>query len=147
MQTIRHVNHADDLKVSHVKPPIITRMASQLKGTCKCLFGDSFGAMQISRGKTHEHFGMTLDFTVPGEVKITMIPPARIKDGIHLSLSMMIQSPLPTHLLLNICSKSMTRPCCSLNAKQPRSMTSLPSVWTRCLNCRGIACCCSCQMT
>jgi hypothetical protein len=37
MQTIRHVNHADDLKVSHVKPPIITRMASQLKGANACL--------------------------------------------------------------------------------------------------------------
>jgi hypothetical protein len=30
--------------------------------------------MQISRGKIHEYLGMTLDFTVPGEVKITMIP-------------------------------------------------------------------------
>jgi hypothetical protein len=30
--------------------------------------------MQVSRGKVLEHLGMTLDFTVPGEVKITMIP-------------------------------------------------------------------------
>jgi hypothetical protein len=34
---------------------------------------NSSGEMQISRGKIHEYLGMTLDFTVPGEVKITMI--------------------------------------------------------------------------
>jgi hypothetical protein len=28
--------------------------------------------MQVSRGKVHEYLGMTLDFTVEGEVKITM---------------------------------------------------------------------------
>jgi hypothetical protein len=30
--------------------------------------------MKICRGKIHEYLGMTLDFTVDGEVKITMIP-------------------------------------------------------------------------
>ena len=30
--------------------------------------------MQITQGKTHEYLGMTLTFTIPGELKITMIP-------------------------------------------------------------------------
>ena len=30
--------------------------------------------MKISRGKVHDYLGMNLDFSVPGEVKITMIP-------------------------------------------------------------------------
>ena len=30
--------------------------------------------MQICQGKTHEYFRTTLDITVPGELKITMIP-------------------------------------------------------------------------
>ena len=30
--------------------------------------------MKICPGKIHEYLGMTLDFTVDGEVKITMIP-------------------------------------------------------------------------
>jgi hypothetical protein len=30
--------------------------------------------MQICQGKIHEHLGVTLDFAVPGEVKIAMIP-------------------------------------------------------------------------
>ena len=32
------------------------------------------GKMKINRGKIHEYLGMTLDFSVSGEVKITMTP-------------------------------------------------------------------------
>jgi hypothetical protein len=66
--------HVDDLKVSHVNTSVITRMASWLKSTCGQLFDDDSGAKQISRGKIHKCLGMPPNFTVPGEVKITMIP-------------------------------------------------------------------------
>jgi hypothetical protein len=67
--------HVDDLKVSHdVSTAIITKMADWLKSTYQRLFEDGSGEMSIALGKIHEYLGITLDFTVPGEVKITMIP-------------------------------------------------------------------------
>jgi hypothetical protein len=66
--------HVDDLKVSHVMTPVVTKLIDWLKNTYERLFDDGSGAMQVSGGKVLEHLGMTLDFTVPGEVKITMIP-------------------------------------------------------------------------
>ena len=66
--------HVDDLKVSHVDPAIVTKMADWLKSTYERLFEDGSGQMQIARGKIHEYLGMTLDFTIRGELKITMIP-------------------------------------------------------------------------
>ena len=67
--------HVDDLKVSHVKVAVIAKMADWLKSTRKTLFEDGSGQMQISRGKeVHERLGVTLDFSVTSEVKMTMIP-------------------------------------------------------------------------
>jgi hypothetical protein len=65
--------HVDNLKVSHRKPSILTRMTAWLKSTYERLFDDGSGGMTISRGKIHDYLGMTLDFTVPREVKITTI--------------------------------------------------------------------------
>jgi hypothetical protein len=66
--------HVDDLKVSHVSSNVVTKMADWLKSTYERLFDDGSGEMKICRGKIHEYLGMTLDFTVDGEVKVTMIP-------------------------------------------------------------------------
>jgi hypothetical protein len=38
------------------------------------LFEDGSGAMKICRGKIHEYIGMTLDFSVPGECRVLMLP-------------------------------------------------------------------------
>jgi hypothetical protein len=65
--------HVDDLKVSHVSTLAVTRMANWLKKTYERLFEDGSGEMKICRGKIHEYLGMTLDFTVLGKVKISMI--------------------------------------------------------------------------
>jgi hypothetical protein len=65
--------HVDDLKVSHRKPSFLTRMTEWLKSTYERLFDDGSGGMTISRGKIHDYLGMTLNFTVPCEVKITMM--------------------------------------------------------------------------
>jgi hypothetical protein len=64
----------DDLKVSHVRATVVTKMADWLRSTYERLFDDGSGEMKICRGKVHEYLGMTLDLTIPGEVKITMIP-------------------------------------------------------------------------
>jgi hypothetical protein len=74
--------HVHDLKVSHVMTPVVTKLMDWLKSTYERLFDDGSGAMQVSRGKVLEHLGMTLDFAVPGEVKITMIP--HVKEIIKL---------------------------------------------------------------
>jgi hypothetical protein len=66
--------HVDDFKVSHVSSNALTKMANWLKSTYERLFDDGSGEMKICRGKIHEYLGMTLDYTVDGEVKITMIP-------------------------------------------------------------------------
>jgi hypothetical protein len=36
------------------------------------IFEDGTGAMTVSRGKIHKYPGMTLDYTIRGQVKITM---------------------------------------------------------------------------
>mgnify|MGYP000055058244 CR=1 FL=1 len=66
--------HVDDLKVSHVLATVVTRMANWLKKTYERLFDDGSGKMKICRGKIHEYLGMTLDFTVSGQVRVTMLP-------------------------------------------------------------------------
>ena len=49
-------------------------MANWLKKTYEQLFSDGSGKMKINRGKIHEYLGMALDFSISGEVKITMTP-------------------------------------------------------------------------
>ena len=66
--------HVDDLKVSHVLTKVVTRMANWLNKTYEQLFSDGSGKMKINRGKIHEYLGMTLDFSISGEVKITTTP-------------------------------------------------------------------------
>jgi hypothetical protein len=58
--------HVDDIKMSHKDPNEVTKVIEWLKG----IYGDN---MHISRGLVHEYLGMTLDYTVKGEAKITMV--------------------------------------------------------------------------
>jgi hypothetical protein len=74
-QQLTVVCHVDDLEASHRKPAVVTKISNWFKSTYERLFDDGSGEMQISRGsKIHEYLGMTLDFTLPGQVMITMIP-------------------------------------------------------------------------
>lgn len=70
--------HVDDLKISHVRPCVVARLVKWLKWNFKLIFPDGSGAMKACRGKIHEHLGMTLDCSTPGEVKALMI--LHIKD-------------------------------------------------------------------
>ena len=47
-------------------------MSVWLQKTYERLFDDGSGAMKLKRGKIHEYLGMQLDFSVVGQVKITM---------------------------------------------------------------------------
>ena len=73
--------HVDDLKVSHFFEDVVTRMISWLKKCYEKIFPDGSGKMKVSRGKVHDYLGMTLDFSTPGEVKVTMLD--YIKDMIN----------------------------------------------------------------
>ena len=64
--------HVDDLKASHAKIKIMNRMIRYLRQEYESIFEDGSGAMVVSRGKIHKYLGMTLDYTVPGQVKISM---------------------------------------------------------------------------
>ena len=64
--------HLDDLKVSHVDAGAVTRMSVWLQKTYERLFDDGSGAMKLKRGKIHEYLGIQLDFSVAGQLKITM---------------------------------------------------------------------------
>ena len=60
--------HVDDLKVSHVNSKVVDQFIMDMEGE----FGKETPLNQ-SRGKMHDYLGMTLDFTIPGEVTITMV--------------------------------------------------------------------------
>ena len=49
-------------------------MAKWLRKTYERLFKDGSGKMKLCRGKIHDYLGMNLDYTIKGEVKVTMIP-------------------------------------------------------------------------
>ena len=66
--------HVDDLKVSHKKYQVVSHIVRWLKAKYEQLFEDGSGAMMITHGKIHDYLGMQLDFSMPGEVKVTMIP-------------------------------------------------------------------------
>ena len=58
--------HVDDLKVSHKKPEEITKLAIHLSK----IYGD----FKVKWGHILEYLGMTLDYTIKGQVKVSMIP-------------------------------------------------------------------------
>ena len=59
--------HVDDLKVSHVDAKEVGKFIQQMEET----FGKDT-PLSVSRGRTHDYLGMTLDFRNKGEVRIDM---------------------------------------------------------------------------
>jgi hypothetical protein len=64
--------HVDDCKLSHRKIKVMDSMIEYLRQEYESIFEDGSGAMTVSRGKIHKYIGMTLDYTIRGQVKITM---------------------------------------------------------------------------
>jgi hypothetical protein len=65
--------HVDDGKLSHVRSEGIDEMIVLLKKEFEVIWPDGTGHMKVSRGKVHKYLGMTLDYTTPGKVQITML--------------------------------------------------------------------------
>ena len=68
------VLHVDNMKASHVEAEVVTCMEKWLIKTYECLFKYGSGKMKLCRVKVHDYLGINLDYTIKGEVKITMIP-------------------------------------------------------------------------
>jgi hypothetical protein len=64
--------HVDFCKLSHRKTKVMDSIIEYLRQEYESIFEDGSGAMTVSRGKIHKYLGMTLDYTVRGQVKITM---------------------------------------------------------------------------
>jgi hypothetical protein len=67
------VFHVDDCKLSHRDPKVLDETIEWLRQDYESIFEDGSGKMKVSRGKVHKYLGMTLDYSTPGECKITMI--------------------------------------------------------------------------
>ena len=64
--------HVDDCKLSHRKSHVIDKLIRYLRKIYENIFEDGSGKMKVSWGKVHTYLGMTLDYTTPGEVHISM---------------------------------------------------------------------------
>jgi hypothetical protein len=64
--------HVDDCKLSHINPNANDEMIESLQKNYESIFQDGSGKMKVSQGKVHTFLGMTLNFTTPGEVIISM---------------------------------------------------------------------------
>ena len=65
--------HVDDCKLSHRDPKVLDETIEWLRQDYESIFKDGSGKMKVSRGAVHKYLGMTLDYSKPGECKITMI--------------------------------------------------------------------------
>jgi hypothetical protein len=86
--------HVDDLKVLHVSRKVVDEFIEQME--------EEFGQetpLNKSRGKIHDYLGMTLDFTTPGTVVVTMVDyiTAILKDAPDDMLGLAV-TPAARHL-------------------------------------------------
>jgi hypothetical protein len=64
--------HVDDCKLSHENTNVMASIFEYLRQEYESIFENGSGATMASRGKIHKYLGLTLDYTVRGQVKITM---------------------------------------------------------------------------
>jgi hypothetical protein len=60
--------HIDNLKISHIEYKVVSSVIQQFEKT----FGED-APLTITRGKVHDYLRMTIDYSTPGKVKITMV--------------------------------------------------------------------------
>jgi hypothetical protein len=58
----------DDCKLSHHKSKVMDKTIKWLRQEYESIFEDGLGQMTVSRGKVHKYLGMTLNYTVRGQV-------------------------------------------------------------------------------
>jgi hypothetical protein len=59
--------HVDDLKLSHLKQHVLEDLVNTLNERY-----DKIAPLTVTRGDIHDYLGMTLDYSVPGEVTVQM---------------------------------------------------------------------------
>jgi hypothetical protein len=64
--------HVDDCKLSHHSSRANNNMIDWLWQEYESIFEDGSGQRTVSRGRVHKYLGMTLDYTVHGQVNILM---------------------------------------------------------------------------
>jgi hypothetical protein len=64
--------HVDDCKLSHRTTKVMDSMIEYLRQEYESIFQEGSSTMMVSIGKIHKYIGITLDYTVRGQVKITM---------------------------------------------------------------------------
>ena len=60
--------HLDDCKLSHLRSKVNDRIIKWLRKEYESKFEYGSRKMNVSRGKVHKYLGMTLDYTVRGQV-------------------------------------------------------------------------------
>ena len=84
----------DDLKISHVDPKVVDDVIELLKSEV-----GNEAPLTISRGKVHEYLGMTIDFSVKGKVKLTMMKHIEnMLTELPVDMSGTVRSPRASHL-------------------------------------------------
>ena len=64
--------HVNDCKLSHHDCKAVNDFIEWLHQEYESIFKDGSGKMMVSQGKVHTYLGMTLDYSTPGQVKISM---------------------------------------------------------------------------
>ena len=64
--------HVDDCKISHVESKVLDDTIAWLRRDYESIFEDGSGEMKVHRGLVHKYLGMTLDFSIKHQVKISM---------------------------------------------------------------------------
>jgi hypothetical protein len=62
----------EDCKLSHCSSRANNKMIDWLWQEYESIFEDGSGQMTVSRGRVHKYLGMTLDYTICGQVNILM---------------------------------------------------------------------------
>ena len=65
--------HVDNFKLIHRRSKVNNQMIKWLRQEYKIILEDGSGKTKVSRYKFHKYLGMILDYTVFGQVEITMI--------------------------------------------------------------------------
>jgi hypothetical protein len=65
--------HVDDCKLSYHKKKVMESMIENLRHEYESIFKDGSSVIIVSRGKVHKYLGMTLDYTIHGQVKVSML--------------------------------------------------------------------------
>ena len=63
----------DDCKLSHQYSKVNDEFINTLRDEYESVFEDGSGKMKLSRVKVHEYLGMTLEYSLKGQINITVL--------------------------------------------------------------------------